>query len=93
MLRADVDEHVLAVEVRLGGRGRRHRHGVAGRVDDERGPDRTTLGIEAGGGEGDVDRARVSHGHSPVRSPAPKRWRISGGRSSKASAMDSSSIE
>ena len=63
-------------------------------VDDERNALRASLRVEAGGRELDFDRAfRGRHRYSPVLSPVPRRRRMSSGRSSNASAIDSSSIE
>jgi hypothetical protein len=94
MLRPDVDEHVLTLELRLDLRGRGERKDVAGFVDGERHALRPALGVDACGRELDFDRSLGGrHRYSPTRSPVPSRRFMSSGKSSKASAIDSSSFE
>ena len=80
MLGAEVDEQVLAAQVRL--------------VGDERHAGRLSLRVDARGGELELDGA-LAHSESRTlpRSPRRSRSRMSGGSSSYASAIDSSSIE
>jgi len=89
VLRADVDEHVLAFELRLHGR-RRGNGDVRVSANEERDALRLAVRSEAGGREFNFDGALA---HSPVFSPLLRRLRMSSGSSSYASAMESSSIE
>ena len=73
-------------------RQRLHRRDVAAFVRDERHALGTSLGIEPGRGQRDINGAFLGH-YSPVRSPVSIRLRMSSGRSSNASAIESSSIE
>src|SRR5256885_11942183 len=91
MLGSDVDQHVLAREVRLRWariRGPR----VVG--DAERHAHRLALGVQAGGRELELDGALAhSESGSLPRSPRRSRSFMSAGSSSYASAIDNSSIE
>ena len=90
VLRPDVDQHVLGAE----GLVEMARHlefaGVL-QLHAERHRDRPPAGIEPGGAERDVDRARA-HSTKP-RLPCFSRSRTSGGRFWYPSAIDSSSRE
>ena len=93
MLRSNIDEHVVAREIRLDSLRRLHGHHVAGLVGNERHSTRFAVRVQAGGRELDFDRALDGGHYSPVLSPVPRRRRISSGKSSNACAMESSSIE
>ena len=95
MLRPDVDEHVLtrrapapstaAPRARRRCRSRRRRAARAAGVPARRG--RWSRAATS------TVRFVVAIVYSPVRSPVPRRRRMSAGRSSNASAIDSSSLE
>ncbi len=95
VLRADVDEHVLGVHLRLGHHPGLERDRLA--AQRERCALRPALGVESRRGEGDFDRARGLT-RPPVRpvlhvaARTSSRLHVSG-KASNASAMDSSSIE
>ncbi len=92
----DVDQHVIAFEVRLNGWRRADGYRVACAVHGDRHPLGPTLGIESSRRDGDIDGTTSSH--SGCLLPGlftGSRCGLAcpGGRSSKASAIDSSSIE
>ncbi len=91
MLRADVEQHVLAA--RLGLELPRDRASPRA-TDRQRNAHRAPLGVQPGRGELELNRA-LAHSEKGILPRSPRRSRsfISSGSSSNASAMDSSSIE
>ena len=73
MLRADVDQHMLAAELRLEHRRLFHRDRKTVRVGHQRRADGPAALVEPARGERDLNRALRGRHYSPVRSPAFRR--------------------
>jgi hypothetical protein len=104
VLRADVDEHVLALELGLERRRRLERHGLPAVVDHERHALRPPVGPDPVRRERHLDGALGRRHASPpllgpgvlgraALRPAPRRARMSAGSCANASATVISSIE